>query len=235
MLETDVTATFDEPRRLAELLGAQDRAKALFAAIQAGGLIRAGITEGELSQEIFALAAETFGVEQHWHKRLVRAGANTLATFYDETVETTLQADDIAFIDLGPVFEGWEADYGATYVLGDDAEKRRLTADLDLVWAELRDFYLAHDGLTGAELYAEAHRAAERRGWRFAGQIAGHLVGEFPHSDFPGGREESVIWPRNDVRMREKDADGRERYWILEVHLADREGRFAGFCESLLV
>lgn len=226
---------FDEPRRLAELLAAQDKAKALFAAIAAEGLIRPGVTEGELSQEIFALAAERFGVEQHWHKRLVRAGANTLATFYDETTERTLEADDLAFIDLGPVFEGWEADYGATFALGDDPQKGRLVADLDMVWAELRDFYLAHDGLAGAELYAEAHRAAERRGWIFAGQIAGHLVGEYPHSDFPGEREESVIWPRNHVRMRGKDADGRERYWILEVHLADPERRFAGFCESLLV
>jgi Xaa-Pro dipeptidase len=227
--------TFDEPRRLAELLSAQDRAKTLFAAIAEGGLVRPGVTEGELSQEIFALAAERFGVEQHWHKRLVRAGVNALATFYDETVERTLEAGDLAFVDLGPVFEGWEADYGATFSLGDDPDKARLVADLDLVWAELRDFYLAHDGLTGAELYAEAHRAAERRGWIFAGQIAGHLVGEFPHSDFPGGREESVIWPRNDVRMRDKDADGRARYWILEVHLADPERRFAGFRESLLV
>jgi len=230
-----MTTAFDEPRRLAELLGAQDQAKALFAAIAEGGLIRPGVSESELSQEIFALAAERFGVAQHWHKRLVRAGPNALATFHDETEERTLEAGDLTFIDLGPVFEGWEADYGATFALGDDPEKARLVADLDVVWAELRDFYLAHDGLTGAELYAQAHRAAERRGWIFAGQIAGHLVGEFPHSDFPGGREESVIWPRNDVRMREKDADGRERYWILEVHLADPEKRFAGFCESLLV
>ncbi len=227
--------TFDEPRRLAELLGAQDQAKALFAAIEAGGLIRPGVTEGELSQEIFALAAERFGVEQYWHKRLVRTGPNALATFHDETEERRLEAGDLAFIDLGPVFEGWEADYGATFALGDDPEKARLVADLDVVWAELRDFYLANDRLTGVELYEEAHRAAERRGWVFAGQIAGHLVGEFPHSDFPGGREESVIWPTNHVRMRDKDADGRERYWILEVHLADPARRFAGFCESLLV
>ena len=227
--------TFDEPRRLAELLGAQDQAKALFAAIETGGLIRAGVSESELSEEIFALAAERFGVEQHWHKRLVRAGPNAVATYHVETVDRTLEAGDLAFVDLGPVFEGWEADYGATFSLSDDPDKMRLVADLDLVWAELRDFYLAHDDMTGAELYAEAHKAAERRGWIFAGQIAGHLVGEFPHSEFPGGREESVIWPKNDVRMRETDPDGRARYWILEVHLADPQKRFAGFCESLLV
>jgi Xaa-Pro dipeptidase len=226
--------TFDEPRRWAELMAAQARGQGLFAAIEAQGLVRAGVSESALSQEIFALAAEQFGVEAHWHKRLVRAGANTLATFYDDTQERVLEADDIVFIDLGPVFEGWEADLGATYVLGEDPEKLRLAADLDVVWEELRDFYLAHDGLTGADLYAQAHRAAERRGWTFGGSIAGHMVGEFPHSDFPGERKDSVIFPANVTRMRDKDADGRERYWILEVHLVEPKGRFGGFCERLL-
>ena len=225
---------FDEPRRWAELMAAQGRAQALFAAIAAEGLIRPGVSESALSEEIFALAGERFGVEAHWHKRLVRAGANTLATFYDETQDRVLAADDIVFIDLGPVFEGWEADLGATFVLGTDPDKLRLAADLDAVWEELRDFYLADDSLTGAQLYAEAHRAAARRGWRFGGSIAGHLVGEFPHSEFPGERKDGVIFPANETRMRDKDADGRERYWILEVHLVEPKGRFGGFCERLL-
>lgn len=225
---------FNESRRLAELQAAEARAVALFAQITARGLIRPGVSEGRLSEEIFALAAEQFGVRAHWHKRLVRAGRNTLATYYDETEEVTLQADDIAFVDLGPVFEGWEADYGATYVLGNDPAKRRLAADLERVWTELRDVYRARPDITGAALYAAAHRAAEQLGWRFAGQIAGHLVGEFPHSDLPGGREESVIWPQNHVRMRDRDPDGRVRHWILEVHLAEKSGLFGGFCERLL-
>lgn len=225
---------FNEPRRWAELQAAEARAAALFGRITEAGLIRPGVTESQISDEIVALAADEFGVEAHWHKRLVRAGRNTLATFFEATEEVTLQVDDIAFVDLGPVFEGWEADYGASYVLGADPEKRKLAADLEVVWSELHGFYEARPDITGAELYAEAHRAAERHGWRFAGQIAGHLVGEFPHSDLPGGREESVIWPQNQVRMREAGPDGRVRYWILEVHLADKAGTFGGFCERLL-
>lgn len=226
--------TFDEPARLASLLKAQGRAAALFAAIEAQGLVRAGITESALSQEIHALAAEQFGVEAHWHKRVVRAGANTVTTYHDEPDDRMIGDDDILFVDLGPVFDDWEADFGRTFVLGDDPVKQALRRDLGTVWSELRDYYEARPEITGAELYAEAHRVAQVRGWKFGGSIAGHLVGEFPHTAFPGERQVSLVAPGNDLRMRAPDADGRERYWILEVHLVEPGGAFGGFSEELL-
>ncbi|WP_340644074.1 M24 family metallopeptidase [Phenylobacterium sp.] len=225
---------FEEPARLASLHAAQARAEALFAAVEAKGLVRAGVLESELSNEIHALAAEQFGVTAHWHMRLVRTGANTVATFHDQTSDLVIAEDDILFVDLGPVFDDWEADFGRTFVLGDDPVKQALRRDLALVWADLRAFYEAHPDITGEQLYDEAHRAAERRGWTFGGKIAGHLVGEFPHIAFPGERSVSLIAPGNDLRMRERDADGRERYWILEVHLVEPQGRFGAFSEELL-
>ena len=226
--------TFDEPTRLASLQAAQGRAEALFAAIEAQGLVRAGLLESELSDEIHALAAQQFGVEAHWHRKIVRTGANTVATFHDPTPDLRIAPDDILFLDFGPVFDDWEADYGRTFVLGDDPVKQALRRDLAVVWEELRDFYEARPDISGAQLYAEAHRAAERRGWTFGGQIAGHLVGEFPHTAFPGERSVSLVAPGNDLRMRAPDADGRERYWILEVHLVEPQGRFGAFAEELL-
>ncbi|MBR7620811.1 aminopeptidase P family protein [Phenylobacterium sp. 20VBR1] len=226
--------TFDEPARLASLYAAQAQAQALFAGIEAAGLIRAGVLESVLSNEIHALAAEQFGVQAHWHRKIVRTGANTVATFHDPTPDLTIAADDILFLDFGPVFDNWEADFGRTFVLGDDRVKQALRRDLGVVWTELRDVYEAHPDITGEQLYAEAHRAAERRGWIFGGQIAGHLVGEFPHTAFPGERSVSLIAPGNDMRMRDRDADGRERYWILEVHLVEPQGRFGAFSEELL-
>lgn len=225
---------FDEPQRLASLVAAQDQAAALFAAAEAEGLLRAGVSESQLTQDIHDLAAERFGVSTHWHRKVVRAGANTVATFYDNPPETVLGEDDIVFLDLGPVFGSWEADYGRTFVLGRDPEKLRLAADLDAVWAELAGLWRTSPDISGAQLYAAAHQAAEARGWRFAGQIAGHLVGEFPHTDFPGERNVSLIAPVNDRPMSDRDADGRVRYWILEVHLAEPGGAWGGFCEALL-
>jgi hypothetical protein len=41
--------------------------------------------------------------------------------------------EDTLFLDLGPVFEEWEADFGRTFVLGSDPVKRRpITADQGL-------------------------------------------------------------------------------------------------------
>ncbi|MES2340968.1 MAG: M24 family metallopeptidase [Pseudomonadota bacterium] len=225
---------FDEPARLASLYAAQGRAEALFAAIEARGLVRAGVLESELSDEIHALAAEAFGVSAHWHRKIVRTGANTVATFHDPTPDLRIAPDDILFLDFGPVFDDWEADYGRTFVLGDDPVKLALRRDLAVVRDELKAVFEARADITGAELYAQAHAAAARHGWKFGGNIAGHLVGEFPHTAFPGERSVSLVAPGNDTRMRDRDADGRERYWILEVHLVEPQGRFGGFAEELL-
>ena len=64
--------------RFAELLDAENKAMALLDRIEVLGLIAAGRTEREIEDDIFALAQAEFGVAQHWHDHIVRAGANTL-------------------------------------------------------------------------------------------------------------------------------------------------------------
>ena len=48
--------------QLAELLAAERRAEALFAAIETQGVVRPGRTETEVGQDIYALAEQSFGV-----------------------------------------------------------------------------------------------------------------------------------------------------------------------------
>ena len=74
------------------LLEAQNKAGALFDAVVASGLIRAGRLESELSEDIYELAAERFGVRRHWHKRIVRAGSNTMLGYYEESPERRIEA-----------------------------------------------------------------------------------------------------------------------------------------------
>ena len=111
----------DEGSRVEMLLDAQNKAAELFAEIERSGMIRAGVREQELSNEIRDLAADMFGVSRHWHKRIVRTGENTLQPYRKNPPDLVIADDDIMFCDIGPIFERWEADFGRTYVLGDDA------------------------------------------------------------------------------------------------------------------
>jgi Xaa-Pro dipeptidase len=227
-------AAADENLRAEMLLDAQDKAAQLFAEIERSGMIRAGVGERELSDEIRDLAAEMFGVEHHWHKRIVRSGENTLQPYRKNPPDRIIGADDIVFCDFGPIFDRWEADFGRTFVLGDDAVKQALCDDLPRVWARGREYFESHPDVTGAELFAHVVELSRDAGWEFGGSHAGHLVGEFPHETIEGDRIESYIAPGSDNPMRRTDRTGRVCHWILEVHLTDPVRGFGGFYEELL-
>jgi Xaa-Pro dipeptidase len=224
----------NEGSRVEMLLDAQNKAAELFAEIERGGMIRAGVREKELSDEIRDLAAEMFGVSRHWHKRIVRAGENTLQPYEENPPNRVIADNDILFCDFGPIFDQWEADFGRTFVLGDDAGKHALCDDLPRVWAKGREYFDSHPDVTGAELFDHVVELSHAAGWEFGGTIAGHLVGEFPHEKIAGDDIESYIAPRSDNPMRRTDRTGRACHWILEVHLTDAARGFGGFYEELL-
>ena len=224
----------DEDVRAARLLDAQARAAELFAAIEPRGIIAPGVREVEASDAIRDLAAEMFGVSRHWHKRIVRAGPNTLQPYKHNPPDRAITADDIVFLDFGPIFEHWEADFGRTYVLGDDPVKLRLRDALPVMFRAGRRFFEAHEDVTGEQLYAHMTGLAEADGWTFGGTIAGHLVGQFPHEKIAGEDIESYIAPGSDKPMRRTDGNGQLCHWILEVHLVDMDLQIGGFFEELL-
>jgi Xaa-Pro dipeptidase len=230
-----VQQPIDERRRLTSLVAAESRALSLLDAIEGAGLIAAGRSEREVEKDIYALAADEFGVEKHWHKRIVRCGANTLATATDNPPVLTIGDDDIVFLDLGPVFEDWEADVGRSYAIGSASDKQALCRELPVQFEALSARFRADPDITGAELFAFACASAEQAGWRFGGEIAGHIVGEFPHARLPGPKQHGHISPENPDRMRELDAHGRTRHWILEVHLVAPDGSHGGFYERLMI
>jgi Xaa-Pro aminopeptidase len=220
--------------RAAALWDAQVKANALFAQIERDNLIRPGVAETELNEDIFALAARMYGVDTYWHKRIVRAGRNTLAPYDENPPDLTLGEDDIVFVDLGPVFEKWEADFGRTFVLGSDPLKLKLCDDIADAFQQAKQYFKDHPDITARELFAFAEQAAQKRGWEFGGPIAGHLIGQFPHERIPQDKITHYVHPQNPRRMREPDAEGKQRHWILEIHFVDRAREIGGFYEELL-
>ena len=228
------TVVEDEDERTARLLAAQARAVVLFDEVVGRDLVTAGVSEREASDAIRDLAAELFGIDRFWHKRIVRAGPNTLQPYDENPPDRIIEADDIVFFDFGPIFEEWEADFGRTYVLGEDPHKQALRDALPVVWHQSRDFFVSRPDVTGEQLYAQVVDLAAQAGWEFGGTIAGHLVGQFPHVKIAGDDIESYIAPGNNTTMRRFDRNGQACHWILEVHLVDRARSIGGFVEELL-
>jgi Xaa-Pro dipeptidase len=216
------------------LLAAQDKAVALFREVVDSGMIRAGRLESELTRDIHALARARFGLSRHWHQRIVRSGPNTLLTYQDPLVDRRMTEDDIVYLDFGPVFDQWEADFGRTYVLGSDPIKHRLTGNLSEAFARGKELFRRSPALTAGQLYDYVAGLAPEYGWEFGAASAGHLVGHFPHERLPGNPDRFSIRSGNNTSLREPDGNGDARHWILEIHFVDRSRKIGGFLEELL-
>jgi hypothetical protein len=133
-----------------------------------------------------------------------------------------------------PIFEEWEADFGRTFVLGDDPVKHHLRDALPILFDQGRAYFEGRPDITGQQLFDHVTELVTKAGWEFGGPHAGHLVGEFPHEKIAGDEIGSYIAPGSDQPMRRLDRTGRRCHWILEIHLVDRERQFGGFYEELL-
>lgn len=223
----------EEAERAAYLLDAQNKAVALFEEIERD-IVRPGVSEKAMSDEIHALGTKRHNIKTHWHKRVVRCGPNTLQPYAENPKDRMIQDDDILFVDLGPVFEDWEADFGRTFVLGQDSHKKKLRDTLEPMWLQVKAQYQANLDMTGQELYDIACTMAEKAGYEFGGSHSGHLVGSFPHERIPNDKITLYITKGNNEAMSQPGKDGHKRHWILEIHLIDRQRQIGGFYEQLL-
>ena len=217
------------------LIHAEEMAVQLFDEIEKIGLIKAGKTENQLNSEIFELAKEMFGIEKYWHKRIVRAGKNTIFPYRENPPDLIINNEDILFLDFGPIFEEWEADLGKTYVLGENAQMLKMKADVETAWYEGYEFYKNNrNSIIAADFYSFTCQLAEKMGWKFGHIHCGHLIGKFPHERIQGEETLNYIHPENLNKMSDPDKSGNERFWIYEIHLLDKSNCFGGFFEQLL-
>ena len=219
---------------LKNLIEAEQKAAQLFSEIENKKIISAGKTEKQVNTEIFDLAYDMFGIKKYWHKRIVRAGENTLRPYDDNPPDLIIQENDIVFLDFGPIFEDFEADFGRTFVIGNDPYKIKLKNDIETAWYEVKDWFQKQTELTAAQFFRHITATAKKYGWEFGGPIGGHLIGQFPHERIEPDSYLLYIHPENHNSMFDLDKNGNKRHWILEIHFVDKEKKIGGFFEQLL-
>lgn len=218
-----------------KLLNAQNTSIQFFKSIEENNLIIAGKSEEQLNSELCDLAVKQFGIENHWHKKIVRSGKNTLAIYPDNPPNRVIEKDDILFIDLGPIVDDHEADIGRTYVLGNDAQKLKLKRDVEAAWYEIKEWYHQQTTLKASDLFQYVVEKAKEYGWQFGGEIAGHIVGRYPHEQPADPKSlELDVHPENHNDMFLPDSDGNQRHWILELQFVNKEIGIGGYFEQLL-
>ncbi len=220
---------------ITNLIGAESKAAELFNIIQSEKILIPGKTEKQINEEIFQLAFKLFGIKKYWHKRIVRSGKNTLLPYKENPPDLTLQNDDILFFDFGPVFDEWEADFGRTYVIGQNEKKLKLMDDVELAWHEGKRFFDANKlELRGIDFFNYTKEMAKSYGWEYGNIHCGHLIGNFPHEIIIGEEKINYIHPDNLELMSALDKNGNERFWIYEIHFIDAELEIGGFFEQLV-
>jgi hypothetical protein len=219
---------------LEQLLNAEQKASQLFQEIESRNLFRAGIFESELNAAIYDLAFELFQIESYWHKQIVRAGENTLLPYNGNAIDRVLAEDEILFIDFGPIFEEWEADFGRTFVIGNNPLKLKLKSDIESAWYATKTWILSQEELTGAQVYNFVQQLAIQHNWTFGGAMAGHLIGKYPHEKLEPKNYSLYIHPENHNCIFSKQQNNYNKHWILEIHFVDLEDKIGGFFEQVL-
>lgn len=212
------TQDFGEKFELTKLINARNLAREM--TYELSSMFRPGMTE-EDAHKMYKELCTRYPVEKQWHPPKLRFGPNTICDFKDVSVPHVLQEEDIFFIDIGPVIDGHEADYGETFAIGNIFDQKNIAHCSKKVFEEVSE-YFKRNKTTGENLYQFAKARADHYGYILNMGSDGHRIGDFPHHiHFKGAlpETEEVIVPNA---------------WILEIHLYSKDKKFGAFYEDIL-
>lgn len=209
---------FGEKFDLEKLIKARNLAKQI--AYETRDQIKPGMTEAD-AYEIYKGLCDKYGINKQWHPPKFRFGPNTLLNFKDKSQDYTLQENDIFFIDIGPIINDHEADFGETFFVGSNLEHKRICDLQQVIFNEVRDYWQT-TYKSGMELYEYAKNLASSHDVILNIDQDGHRIGDFPHHIYYNGS------------LQDFEMQIVPNAWILEIHLWDKEKRFGAFYEDLL-
>jgi len=210
--------SFGDNFKLKKLIHARNVAREM--TYELSSHFRPGMTE-EDAHRLYKELCTRFPVEKQWHPPKLRFGPNTICNFKDVSIPHVLGEEDIFFIDIGPVIDGHEADYGETFAVGNIFAQKHIALSAEKVFREVSEHF-KNNRTTGEKLYEFAKSRAEHYGYILNMGSDGHRIGDFPHHiHFKGAlpETEEVVVPNA---------------WILEIHLYNPDKKFGAFFEDIL-
>lgn len=204
---------------MAGILDARQRSMAAVAEIAA--LLRPGMSTREAITVADAHLRQ-MGASNNWHPTYVRFGIDTQSPAVQPTdFQRVLQQDDVFVVDIGPVWDGYEGDYGDTFVMGTEAAGERCAQAAREVFRRTRLDWLA--GASGAALYDCADTYAREYGCALVREIPGHRVADFPHALY--GKQ----------KLADADFVPGNGIWVLEIQVRDLTLPVGAFYEDVLL
>lgn len=183
--------------------------------------IEVGMNEDD-GHRVIDETLSSLGCEKKWHPSKFRIGANTLKSFKEKSDSTILlKENDIFFIDIGPVFDNHEGDYGETFVIGNSEKFSRIKFASEEIFRETAKV-AETEKMTGPALYDFAESYAEKLGYKFNDKMKGHRLGDFPHA----------IFTRSNLAETEIVPNG--NLWVLEILITHPTERYGAFFEDLI-
>lgn len=174
-------------------------------------------------EEILASELKERDITKLWHPSKVRLGANTTKSFRELNDDVTLKEGDPFFLDIGPVFQDHEGDYGETFICGADLQGHsRLAKGVKQVFDVTKKAW-GEANLSGEALYQVAVNEATKLDLILNPAMGGHRVGEFPHALHYKGQ----LLPYESVPH--------SGLWILEILVVDPAKERGAFFEDLLI
>jgi Xaa-Pro aminopeptidase len=166
--------------------------------------VRPGMTERELAARAEDLARER-GATGTWTPIAVGAGPGALVCHPDfPPTDRRVDDPDLVWLDVTPDFGGWPGDATRSVVVGDDAGRERVLADVRRIQRAILD--ACEPGLPANDLFALARRLFDADGYELL-----DLLGNIGHDLDRGGRVTGFVDPRNTTPMW--------GCWAIEPHL----------------
>lgn len=182
------------------------------------------IREGMAESDIKVIVDEEFenrGVQKFWHPTKIRIGSDTIKNFREPSnPDMVAKQGEICFLDVGPIINGHEADYGRTFLVGTH-EKTKLIEACHQTFDQTA-IQWKNNSTTGVDLFNYARNAAQKWGYDLNPMMAGHRLGDFPHKLY------------SSEKLFELNRKPTENLWVLEIHLVDKKNKFGAFFEDIL-